>query len=148
MSKTIVIKDIKNYSQKIVDGSLILTPKMTVVSEKKMKELCFTNSNVMSSKITDGESLITNKKKFRGILVDIWKSMPSQKIVQATTFNVKLGNQKGDKGYNWCSDVNMSFQSKDANGTMREIIHMVKKNKYNMELDIKLETNEIIRFSI
>ena len=41
----------------------------------------------------------------------------------------KLNNENGEKGFNWCDDIHMSFQSKDATGTLKEIINMVKVNK-------------------
>ena len=74
--------------------------------------------------------------------------MPTQKILQTTTFNFKLTNENRIKGYNWCDDVHMSFQSKDAKGTLKEIINMVKVNNLTIELSIKLETNRIINFKI
>jgi hypothetical protein len=42
----------------------------------------------------------------------------------------------------------MSFQSKDARGTLKEILNMVKVNQFTIELSIKLETGRIIHFKI
>ena len=42
----------------------------------------------------------------------------------------------------------MSFQSKDATGTLKEIINMVKVNKLTIKLTIKLETGRIIHFKM
>lgn len=61
---------------------------------------------------------------------------------------MKLTNENGEKGYNWNSDINISFQGKDSNGTIKEIINMVKLNNYSLNISIKLETNEIINFKI
>ena len=74
--------------------------------------------------------------------------MPVQKILQTTTFNFKLTNENGEKGYNWCDDINMSFQNKDSTNTIKEIINMVKVNKLTMKLSIKLKTGRIIHFRI
>ena len=38
--------------------------------------------------------------------------MPTQKILQTTTFNFKLTNENYEKGYKWDDDINMSYQSK------------------------------------
>jgi hypothetical protein len=74
--------------------------------------------------------------------------MPAQKILQTTTFNFKLTHEDGKKGYKWRSDINMSFQNKNAQGTLKEIINMIKVNKYTIKLSIKLETGRIIYFKI
>ena len=42
----------------------------------------------------------------------------------------------------------MSYQGKDANGSMKEILNMVKLNNYIMDIQIKLESNRIINIKI
>ena len=42
----------------------------------------------------------------------------------------------------------MSFQNKNASGTLKEIINMVKVNKMSINLSIKLKTGRIIHFKI
>lgn len=71
-----------------------------------------------------------------------------KKILQNTTFNFKLTNENGVKGYKWCDEIHMSFQNKDARGTLKEIINMVTVNKLTIELSIKLETDRIVNFKI
>lgn len=72
--------------------------------------------------------------------------MPTQVILKYTSFNFKLTDEKGNKGYNWCDKIGMSFQSKDSNGTMFEIMNMVNVNKYNISMCIQLSNNDIIYF--
>ena len=72
--------------------------------------------------------------------------MPTQKILQETTFNFKLSNENGYNGYLWCEDINMSFQSKDAKNTIIEILKMIKVNNYYIDLIIKLQTGKIINY--
>ena len=91
---------------------------------------------------------ISTNQSYRSLLVDVWKSMPTQKILQTTTFNFKLTNENGKKGYKWCDDINMSFQNKDIRGTLKEILNMVKLNKLTINLSVKLETDRIIYFKI
>ena len=68
------------------------------------------------------------------------------KILQNTTFNCKLTNEKGLNGYDWNKDLNMSIQGKNANLTMIEIINMIKLNKYNMDISITLIEGKEIYF--
>ena len=72
--------------------------------------------------------------------------MPTQKILQETTFNFKLSNENGYNGYVWCEDINMSFQNKDAKNTIIEILKMIKVNNYYIDLIIKLQTGKIINY--
>ena len=89
--------------------------------------------------IKNNDCLISDKKKYRQILIEIWKTMPTQKILQNTTFNFKLTEEKGEKGYDWCKDINMSFQGKDATGSVKEIINMIHLNKYALDISVKTE---------
>jgi hypothetical protein len=76
--------------------------------------------------------------------------MPTRKdeMLDNTTFNFKPTNERGVNGYKWCSDINMSFQGQSAKGTLKEIINMIKANKYTIKLSIRLKTGRIICFKI
>jgi hypothetical protein len=108
----------------------------------------FTHSTIEECVVKKEEEVISRNKTYRSVLVDIWKFMPTQKILQTTTFNFKLTNENGEKGYKWCDDIHMSFQNKDATGTLKEILNMVKVNKLAINLSIKLETSRIVHFKI
>jgi hypothetical protein len=75
--------------------------------------------------------------------------MPPQKILQTTTYNFKLVKKEiGEESYNWCDDIKMFFQDKNAIGALKEIINMVKVNKLTINLSIKLKTDIIVYFKI
>lgn len=150
MSETIRISNIKNYTQEIINDELILTPKKIIITENEINMTNLAHSSIMECIIKKGEENISTKKSYRAILIDIWKSMSTQKLFQNTTFNTKLGvDMKGVKGYNWHNDIKMSFQNKDAKGTLKEIIKMVKvSNNMSINLSVKLETGRIINFKI
>jgi hypothetical protein len=105
----------------------------------------YTSSIIEESIIVnrDGD-IVSDNKKFRGILVDIWKTMEKQDILDNTTFKFKSGNKRGVKGYNLCEGINMSFQNRDSNATLKEILRMVKLNNLAIYLSIKLETGEVV----
>ena len=148
MTELIRIPNIENYIQEIINGELILTPKKQYITENELNMTLFLHSKIEECIIKKGEDIISTKTKYLSLLVDIWKSMPTQKILQTTTFNFKLTNENGVKGYKWCDDINMSVQHKDATGTLKEIINMVKVNKLTINLSIKLETGKIVYFKI
>jgi len=100
--------------------------------------------------IKKNEDIISKSKsiKYTKVLIDIWKSMSNEDIKSSSKYNFKTTNENGQNGYNWCKDINMSFQYKDASKTLKEIISMVKCNKYTLDISIKLKTNQIINFKV
>ena len=147
MTEIIYIPNIENYTQEIINGELILTLKKQYMTENELNMTQITHSTIEECVIKKEEENISTKTSYRSVLVDIWKSMPTQKILQTTTFNFKLTKENGEKGYKWCDDIHMSFQNKDATGTLKEILNMVKVNKLTIKLSIKLETGRIVHFT-
>jgi len=148
MTELIRIPNIETYTQEIINGELILTPKKQYMTENELNMTQIIHSTIEECIIKKEEATISTKTGYRSLLVDIWKSIPTQKILQTTTFNFKLTKENGEKGYKWCDDIHMSFQNKDARGTLKEIVNMVKVNKFTIELSIKLETGRIVHFKI
>jgi hypothetical protein len=148
MTELIRIPNIETYTQEIINGELILTPKKQYMTENELNMAMITNSQIIECLIEKEDEIISTNNKYRAVLVDIWKSMPAQKILQTSTFNILLTKENGAKGYKWCDDIHMSFQNKDARGTLKEIINMVKVNKLTIQLSIKLETGRIVHFKI
>jgi hypothetical protein len=72
--------------------------------------------------------------------------MPTNKILQTTTFNMKLTDVHGIDGYEWSSQLKMSIQSKDANYTMKEVLNMIKVNNYSIQISIRLATGQTINY--
>ena len=148
MTELIRIPNIENYTQEIINGELILTPKKQYMTENELNMTQITHSTIEECIIKKEEENISTNTNYRSVLIDIWKSMPTQKILQTTTFNFKLTKEIREKGYKWCDDIHMSFQNKDAIGTLKEILNMVKVNKLTIKLSIKLETGRIVHFKI
>lgn len=140
------IPNIENYIQEISNGELILTPKQNYITEKDLNELHILHSTIEKCIIKVHDTNISTNTNYRAILIDIWKTMNMKTILKTTTFNIKLTDEKGIKGYNWCPDLKISFQSKDARGTLKEILNMVKTNKLTIALSIKLESGNIIHY--
>ena len=148
MADTIHIKNISNYNIEFRDDSLFLTPKTTLITEDELITTKLSNSKIINNMIKDGDICISNNTQYRPILIDIWSNMPTQKILQNTLFNFKLANTNGELGYNWDDKINMSFQNKNANGCIKEIINMCRINDYSIDILIKLENNNNINFKL
>jgi hypothetical protein len=148
MTELIRIPNIENYTQEIINGELILTPKKQYITENELNMTQITHSTIEECIIKKEGAKISTNQSYRSVLVDVWKSMPTQKILQTTSFNFKLKKKSGEKGYRWCDDIQMSFQDKSAAGTLKEIVNMVKLNKLTLDLSIKLETGRIVHFKM
>ena len=139
------IPNIETYTQEIKDGVLILTPKpATITDEELLPQL--TSTKIMECTIKHCDETISSATKYRSLLIDIWKSMPTQKILQTTTFNFKLTNENGLNGYNWCESLRMSFQNKCAKESFKEILHMMAVNQYTIYIRLQLENGKIVIF--
>ena len=148
MTELIRIPNIGNYTLEIINGELILTPKKQYITENELNMTLITHSTIEECIIKKEGVNISTNQNYRSVLIDVWKSTPTQKILQTTTFNFKLTRETGVNGYKWCDDIHMSFQNKDAKGTLKEIVNMVKVNKLTIDLSIKLETGRIVHFKI
>jgi len=114
-------------------------------SEDEPEDIDFTSSTIEGCIIVNKEGdIVSDNKSFRGILIDIWKTMEKEVIKETSTFKFKSGNKRGLKGYNWCEAINMSFQNKDSNKSLNEIRKMVEVNNLTIDLSITLRTGEIV----
>jgi len=146
MTDEIRIPNIENYIMEIINDELILTPKKQRITEEELYMISIVNSKIEKCTIKKDDEIISTSETYRGILVDIWKSMPVQKILQTTSYNFKLTNENGKKGYVWCDSIQMSFQDKNASLSLKEILNMIKVNNLSIELSIKLETGRTIYY--
>tara|TARA_Y100000389_G_scaffold23545_1_gene20207 strand:+ start:178 stop:645 length:468 start_codon:yes stop_codon:yes gene_type:complete len=146
-NKTIEIKNISSYNQKIdnINNTLILIPKniKKYISFNDISNFDLTNSKINKCEVYSKDNIITNKNKYQKILTDIWNTMLIQNILQNTTFNFKLSNEN-TCGYRYIPKLKVSFQGKDANKTMHEIIKMIKLKNYSIDISIELENKDII----
>lgn len=169
-----ILKDISKFQQEIKDGNLILTykiyninrykqeldeskdilhliPKITYLSNQDMETITLTHSKIINCYIydecnLDGKNeLITNESNYRKILIDVWKHIPTSKIIQNTTMNIKLGEHK-TKGYNYVDNLKFSFQQKDSLGTFKEICKMVNLNNFTIDIQIRLQNGKEIGY--
>ena len=150
MSNIIRVANIEKYTIEFINGDLIFTPKETNISEDDLTRELVLTSTIHECVINTqrGETISKFQKSYRMILIDIWKSMPAQKILQTTSFNIKLTNENDLNGYKWCPEINMSIQAKDHHETLKEIIKLVKINNYSLSLSLKISNNNIVSFNV
>ena len=149
MNNIIRIPNINNYHQAIINNELVLTPIYNYITLDELLDKNLTNSKINYCIITDTNTdneVISNSIKYIKILIDIYKYLPASFILQNTTFNIKLTNENGNRGYTWYSEINMSVQRKEANLTFKEIIKMINLNNYKIDIEIELSNGEKINY--
>lgn len=145
---TTTIPNIENYTMEIVDSVLTLVPKKINISDDQINKTCFTKSKILYSLVTTkDDALITNRGTFFEMLEDIWRTMPTQKILQNTSYDFKMTHEKGHNGFWWNEKLSMSLRLKNTNDTVKEIVNMVKLNGYKLIMTIELKNKTFIEFN-
>jgi superfamily II DNA or RNA helicase len=163
------IKTFEDYENKMQDLNLPTMPE-----ELYGKKICFTNgeicidtmtidyltkdeilkwtvirkSNILYCKIYNSEFNDTFKNiKYKRILHYLYEKTDRTLLLEKMRHNKKL-EKYNDHGFKYYENLNLSIQ--DANGlkTFTEICLMVEINKFNMEIQIRKENNEIINFKM
>lgn len=144
----IIINNIDCYNVEIKDNKLIIIPKklkQDYISIDDIYKYDLTHSKILKCEIKNNKNnIISTKTRYFKILCDIYSNMSTSLILQNTLFNIKLTNEKGINGYYWNDRLKLSIQHKDSNNTMKEILNMIKLNKYFIKITIKLNTEEIL----
>jgi hypothetical protein len=135
----IIITNIDKYQITFDKGNMIL-------KRKQIKpEINLANYNFTKSKVT--ECYIEGKKKekpaYNNILIEIYKLLDSEFILQNTTINVYKG-KKTDKGFHYIQELDISFQGISAKVAIKEITTLAKMTGINYKIKITLENNEEI----
>jgi len=79
-----------------------------------------------------------------GIFVKILKvGTPRDAIILLT--NTEPGKHT-TKGFNYIEELQISFQGRDSNGTMKDILTLIEANGYLINITIKLENNTFIYY--
>ena len=143
------------YYQIYSDHEILYIP-MRNITEDEMRQTSLRNSTILEYSIKDVTNRVvsSHKTSWRGICIDIWKDIiihnsgRHQYIMRESTFNFRVTQETGDKGFNWCKDIDLSVQDKDSNNCMKEIIHMIKKNLYMFDIKIQLEDKSIVHLAM
>jgi hypothetical protein len=116
------------------------------ITEIELMKTSMIKSKILYSKVTSETNIISEKTLYRPIARDILETMSFQDRKDHTTFRWKETDEGGVLGFNWDNKIKMSIQNKNATGTLKEIIQLVKLNNMSINLSIKLETGRIILF--
>lgn len=145
---TLKISNISNYTQTINNDELKLTPIYNYITLEIFNNLNLTNSKIdyCIIKELNNNVISYNQQNWFQILIDIYKSIPATLILQTSSFNIKLTNENGIKGYRWCPEINMSIQCKNTNETYKEIMKIIIIKNYKIDIGITLLNNYSVNY--
>lgn len=127
---------------------------------KELLEVNYRNSIPISISIIDTTTNIeiahndryapSFKKLFKDIVSKRQRrynnTLTQREIMNITNFNCHTnGNLTESRGYHYVASLDLYIQSKDANGTMKEIIRLADRYQYKLHLVIKLQDGTIIK---
>jgi hypothetical protein len=145
------IKIPAGYTIEITDGYIIIKkpPQKNnyITAHALINSKNLSKSQILNCEVKDGDHIVTTQRKFIKILIDVWKHIPHGKF-KKSQFNFKEGDENGNNGYYWNTQLQLSVQHKSAQLTMKEIIHMVKINDLTIDFTIKLASGEIFTLEL
>ena len=109
-------------------------------------KLCVSNSVINKCLVKDNDKVITDKTNYSAIMKDIWKQMHLSNIFNINQSTYKFVNDK-KKGQIYFREINKYYWGKDANGTLKEILNMIKISNYTIDLSIILENGDTINYT-
>jgi len=127
----------------VEDNTLQIKPKIkTITDPSQLSNYSFTFSNIVLCTINNTEISSPNySKTLENIYAKIGDGV---KIIQTpTTFHLKTIEYELD-GFEYMPGVGISYQRKDANGTIKEILVQAKHHNIHIDMEIKLQDGKVL----
>ena len=127
---------------------------------KELYNVNYRNSIPISISIIDTTTNIeiAHSDKYASLFKKLFKDIESnmqtmynntltqREIMNITNFNCHTnGNLTESRGYHYVASLGLYIQSKDANGTMKEIIRLADRYQYKLHVVIRLHNGTIIK---
>jgi hypothetical protein len=121
------IHNSENCTLEISNGVLMLTPTNVFISEEEFQKNDFLNDSIiLQCEIKNNEEIVSKKTTYMGLLIDVWKTMSNQRVIQTTKFTFSSFNENENNMLVWYEEINMYVATKDANNTFKELLNMIK----------------------
>ena len=141
------IHNSENCALEIINGVLMLTPSNVFIIEEEFQKNDFLNDSIiLQCKIKNNEEIVSKKTTYMGLLIDVWKTMSIERVIQTTKCKFSLKDENENNMLVWYEEINMYVATKDANNTFKELLNMIKINNYSIIISIKLKEGRVIQF--
>jgi hypothetical protein len=141
---TITIFKIEDFTQQVINGNLVLTRINPFIEECTLFQKDLRGSVIIDCKINNE---FVDVKKYKKLLLILYSTTDVETILQNTILNISK-QEIYEKGFEYYNQLGLSIQGSDARRTLKEIIIFLKLKSYNMDLTIKLKSDETVRFMI
>ena len=74
--------------------------------------------------------------------------MHKETLLKESTFNFKNTDEKGKLGFRWNDSIKLSYKTKCANDSVKELFNMINVTKYYINISIKLNTKKEIHLEL
>ena len=136
--------EINQLKQKIKDLEKQLNEKRNITKEE-LGDTSLTSSSIQECNIYNSDNeVITTDTSYRSIFIKILKAGNGRDAIILLT-NTEPGKHI-NRGFNYIEELQISFQGKDANGTMKDILTLIEVNNYSINITIKLRDNTLIYY--
>ena len=140
------IHNSENCALEIINGVLMLTPSNVFIIEEEFQKNDFLNDSIiLQCEIKNNEEIVSKKTTYMWLLIDVWKTMSIERVIQTTKFTFSLKDENENNMLVWYEEINMYVATKDANNTFKELLNMIKINNYSIKISIKLKEGRVIQ---
>jgi len=133
------------YAYEIVDNKLIVRAKRKYSTQKEIMKNAI-SSSIQECIVYSGTTLVSEEKKWSPAIRKMWAKVDKKTLREITTFNIMYGDQEGHLGYNYCEELQISHQNKDARGCFAEMVNLCEKLNMTLQLTLKIESGEILYY--
>ena len=143
INNNIIISNISKYSISFDNNNLILEYK----DDKYLSEKEFLSQDLKYSTLQKYciNNIYFKRLKYMSFLIELYKIINCHDLISNSTMNIEKGNRY-NCGYIYYKDLGFSVQGKDTIGTLTEIIHISKKYNVNINIEILLQNEKIIKY--
>lgn len=140
--------NINDYYITIIDGICTIKKKYDSIDE--INKIDFIKSTIINCKIYNDIEIISDKLNYTPILSDIYDNVDKEYLLSKynhrISYDFKTFQKKKD--FKWNDVHKFSWRTRNANGSLKEIIEICMEKKYNILLEIKLENNKLLNYKI
>jgi len=145
-----------HYDMKIENGECILSPKNSPIAPPEKEYVSETtllksvkDSVIQECCVRSGRFIISSETKYQAIWVDIvTKHGDLNTLRKYSSMNIMFGRQGSYKGYRFLEKLGFSFQGKNAEGTMKDILKLCRSFNLTIEMTINAKDGTLIHFNM
>lgn len=116
---------------------------LNLITKNELLKEDLKNSKIISCKILDkNNNTISEELNYTGNLRNLMKINSGRDIIKEFS-NTRPGKYT-EKGFRYIEEIQISYQLKDATNTMKDLMTLIDKFNYKIEIKIKLKNNKII----